>query len=77
MYEEGCSSFFERRIKLAQLTCNFMKFTDAVEGHRCTDAHENQPVDLGVVSRWENAGVLRVQTVIGLIGTGAEQYHVN
>ena len=54
-----------------------MKFTDAVEGHRCTDAHENQPVDLGVVSRWENAGVLRVQAVIGLIGTGAEQYHVN
>ena len=52
-----------------------MKFTDAVEGHRSTDAHENQPVDLGIVSSWENAGVLRVQIVIGLIGTGAEQYH--
>lgn len=54
-----------------------MKFTDAVEGHRCTDAHENHPVDLGIESRWEIAGVLRVQAVIGVIGTGDEQYHVN
>lgn len=54
-----------------------MKFTYAEEGHRCTDAHENQPVDLGIESRWEYAGVLSVQAVIGIIGTGAEQYHVN
>jgi hypothetical protein len=54
-----------------------MKFTDAVKGHCCTDAHENQPIDLGIVSRWENAGVLRVQAVISIIGTGAKQYHVN
>jgi len=44
-----------------------MKFTDAVEGHRCTDAHENQRVDLSVVIRWEKAGVLGVQAVIGII----------